>query len=296
MCGITATVCGMRKNLKTDFAVPQTDLYHNVTIYKHEGGIDMKKMGMIITCSIIMILGGVQFAAAGISESISYQGVLTDTNGTPLNGSYAIHAKIYNVLVDGSSLWAGTYDNVEVKKGVFNIMLGDPGPNNERDTFAAANLDFEQKLYLGITVGTGTELTPRIELTSVGSALIAKDVVDGAVTRDKIVNGEVTLSKLNSDVTLSSLSGSLPVTRLTGNNVNTVNGQTGNVTITIPTVPTVGASLYLCPRQTLCSNLENACIGQLSISSTCKSYNLIDGSCYVQNPNYPCTYVGKLIQ
>ena len=250
----------------------------------------MKKLGMIITCSIIMILGGVQFAAAGISESISYQGVLTDTNGTPLNGSYAIHAKIYNVLVDGSSLWAGTYDNVEVKKGVFNIMLGDPGPNNERDTFAAANLDFEQKLYLGITVGTGTELTPRIELTSVGSALIAKDVVDGAVT----------MSKLGTDVTHTNIPGDVPDYKLSSAFVKSVNGTTpdgvGNVTVS--TGPTVGASVYSCPHiSSQCMDYHTGCIGQLTTESTCRYYTVNEstGRCTIIELT-PCTFVGKLVQ
>ncbi|UCF05898.1 MAG: hypothetical protein JSV33_02350, partial [bacterium] len=61
----------------------------------------------------------------GLSNVLNYQGVLTDAGGTAVpDGSYQITFRLYNVLSGGSDIWEETHANVQVTKGIFNVMLG----------------------------------------------------------------------------------------------------------------------------------------------------------------------------
>ena len=56
------------------------------------------------------------------------------------------------------------------------------------------------ELYLGITVGTDSEMSPRVPLGSVPFSFQAQEaltVPDGSITTDKIEDGAVTADKLS---------------------------------------------------------------------------------------------------
>ncbi|MCE7936169.1 MAG: hypothetical protein DYG96_16500, partial [Chlorobi bacterium CHB2] len=81
---------------------------------------------------------------------------------------------------------------------MFNVYLGSATP------FATANLQFNQRLYLGVTINNGTEL-PRTQLAKVpfafhadnaATASLATTVVDGAITVTKLADGAVTAPKI----------------------------------------------------------------------------------------------------
>ncbi len=102
-------------------------------------------------------------AMAQVPRTMSYQGVLTQSNGSAVtDGSYPMTFRIYSVTVIVTpppihitlitdTLWTET-QNVAVSKGVFNVILG---------IVNSLNLPFNKQYLLGITVGTGSELTPR---------------------------------------------------------------------------------------------------------------------------------------
>ncbi|MFZ0389146.1 MAG: hypothetical protein WAN36_01710 [Calditrichia bacterium] len=94
---------------------------------------------------------------AQIPETISYQGLLTDGSGVAVpDGTYNLTCRIYPAASGGNALWTET-QSVTTEKGVFNTILGSVNP---------LSLPFNQKYWLGISIDGGTELTPRIELTS----------------------------------------------------------------------------------------------------------------------------------
>jgi hypothetical protein len=86
---------------------------------------------------------------ATVTESISYQGRLTDNNGAPLTGSYTMRFLLYDALVGSTVLYDSGNMNVNVSDGLFTVPLPIP----------QANFD-GQGLWLSIVVG-GQTLSPR---------------------------------------------------------------------------------------------------------------------------------------
>ena len=115
----------------------------------------MKRICCQMVCFLIFALALAPGASGEIPEIISYQGVLTDSNGAPLNGNYDITVNLYEHAVGATPLWGESHIGVAVRKGVFNVMLGKVNP-------FPANVDFSQPYWLGIAINGGTELAPRL--------------------------------------------------------------------------------------------------------------------------------------
>lgn len=138
------------------------------------------------------------FGYAEVPLQINYQGYLTDLNGDPVaDGDYTISFSIYNVPTDGDALW-GESQTVAVRKGVYNVILGQLG--NELNP-----AHFDGQLYLGVTVAPDTdEMTPRQLLTSVPFAIRAGGVPEGFLTTVMIADEAVTGAKIASDEVVAS--------------------------------------------------------------------------------------------
>jgi len=132
------------------------------------------KRGWILAL-VVYLLAGFFYAGAvnaGVPQMINYQGTLTDKNGTAAtDGNYNLEFKIYDVASGGSALWSEKWDSttsqVSVVKGIFNVMLGFNNP------IPISFFADHPTTYLGIKVGTDSEMLPRQRITSVGYALTA---------------------------------------------------------------------------------------------------------------------------
>ena len=131
--------------------------------------------------------------AAGTSTgTIAYQGRLADADGNPLTGTYNMIFRLYDVASGGVPLWEEQWtgsNGAQVSDGLFNIMLG---------SLTQIPMDMvtgHDTLWLGITVGTDDEMTPRVQLGSVPFAVQALTVPDRSITTDKIADGAVTQAK-----------------------------------------------------------------------------------------------------
>ena len=146
----------------------------------------------------LMLILAASLSLAQVPKTISYQGVLTDASGTVVpDGNYNLTFKLYDVATGGTALWAEG-QLVAVSKGIFNVILGSVAP---------LNLPFNKPYYLGVTVGAGTELSPRMPLTSSGYSFRAANAdsingitaggdLTGAYPNPNIKNNAVTTSKI----------------------------------------------------------------------------------------------------
>jgi hypothetical protein len=141
-------------------------------------GIGMSKSPILqITKSLLPILLIALMissqAIAAFPQQINYQGKLTNASNIPLTGSYSILFGIYDVSSGGSALWSET-QTVTTESGFFNVLLGSVDPIST-EVFTGNDR------WLGIKVGSDSEMTPRQKLTSVGHAFYAynADKLDG---------------------------------------------------------------------------------------------------------------------
>ncbi len=157
--------------------------------------------------------GALPFTAPALSSdsttTISYQGRLADSSGNPVTTSgIGMCFRLYNTDTGGSPLWEETHAAVPVEDGLFHVLLGSTNP------IPVSLLANNSTLWLGITVGADSEMTPREQIASVPYAMIASTVPDGAVTTEKIADEAVTQAKLGADVSLEPADGSITTEKI----------------------------------------------------------------------------------
>jgi len=110
----------------------------------------------------VFLLGSI--ATADVPQLLNYQGRLTDSNGDPLTGSYAIQFLIYNQASLGTAIWSETHGTVNVTEGVYQVLLG------SLTSFPPNLFTSSIDRYLEIVVA-GETLAPRIRFTSVSYSI-----------------------------------------------------------------------------------------------------------------------------
>lgn len=137
----------------------------------------LQKSFFALFALVIMILIA-SSVNAQIPQLINYQGVLTNADGSPINGDRPIQFKIYNTASGGNAIWAET-QVVGIHDGHFNVLLGSDVPIPP-DIF-----DGGEK-FLSIKVENDPEMMPRKSLVSVGYSFHSfnTDHVDGQKLRD----------------------------------------------------------------------------------------------------------------
>ena len=111
-----------------------------------------------IAMVLLLVMCGI-VAAAPSTRNITYQGILENSGGNPLTGSYSMTFRLYNITSGGAALATDTH-SISVDKGLFTTQL----------TFDPSYIN-GQALWLGMTVGKDPEMTPRQEIRPVPYAL-----------------------------------------------------------------------------------------------------------------------------
>jgi hypothetical protein len=122
-----------------------------------------------------------------IPTTLNYQGYLREPDGSLTNGVFKITARIYSTPTGESPLYTTVLDAVNVRDGLFNIVLGD-SPPLPGSVFANA------PLYIGISLNDLTELIPRQRLHAVPWAFQASTLVNNAAISGFTSNGDVTIN------------------------------------------------------------------------------------------------------
>lgn len=111
-----------------------------------------------------------------VPRIMSYQGQITNSDGSAMNGTHTITASLYSDHYGRTSVWSGSYD-AEVKNGLFNILLG-----AGRSPLPAVQ-DLNRPMWVGIKVDGGSEMRPLTQLAGVPYAL---NIPDQSVTAAKL--------------------------------------------------------------------------------------------------------------
>lgn len=130
-------------------------------------------MKLVFSVLIIFLLLLAFSSVTAVDRTITVQGRLTDSSDNVLTGDHNFLFRVYTVETGGSAVFFETHLEVGVVNGLFNIILG--------DTNDLQALDFDVNHFVGITVDSDAEMTPRIRMSSVPTAYDANNagLLDG---------------------------------------------------------------------------------------------------------------------
>lgn len=166
---------------------------------------------MRTTLVTILILAACIAASAAVPPMISYQGKLMQPSGAPVpDGTYSMQFAIYDVPAGGTPLWSETNPSVQLKDGLFSVLLGSV-------INLPANVFDNPNRFFGVKVGSDPEMTPRQQVASSAFAFraaVAQTVDDGAITTAKLADGAVDTGKLADGTVMTTKIADAAVTNL----------------------------------------------------------------------------------
>jgi|GEM_PF-1150367 len=127
-------------------------------------------------------------AAAQVPTTMIHQGRLLDRAGAPVSGSQSVTYRLYDAATGGSAVWTEAL-TVTLDEGYFSTQLGATTPLTPA-VFSG------RTRYLGVTVGTDAEMTPREPIGSVPYALVAGNVVGDITPSSITVNGTTVVDSM----------------------------------------------------------------------------------------------------
>jgi hypothetical protein len=140
-------------------------------------------------------------AAYAQERVLPHHGRLLDAADQPVTATlqfkFAIYDKARKPLQNEppeTKFWEGTYD-VQLVGGSYSVLLGgDDGQEIPEDALAGG------PRWMGVTIGEGTELEPRMRIGIVAAAAEALDVrCDGCVETGHLAAGAVDVTRLAAD-------------------------------------------------------------------------------------------------
>jgi len=137
-----------------------------IILLNKNGGVTVRKIRFVTLASLILCFS---FLLAEGSTKISYQGVLTNDDGTLMTGVVDLSFAFYTQQVGGSSFCNLTHAGTDLgTQGVFSVNL-------DLSQCSGGVPAFDNTYYMGITVDSD-QLPNRIEITSAGYALNARHI------------------------------------------------------------------------------------------------------------------------
>jgi hypothetical protein len=137
------------------------------------------KIVLLLFAVVVLVSLTVGIASAvPVTKNITYQGKLTDAAGNPLTGAFTVTFTLYNVSSGGTALATDSH-SVDASKGLFTTQV----------TADSSYFD-GRALWLGIKVGSDSEMTPRQEIRPVPYALGLRPGAEGtSLTTSKAGTG-----------------------------------------------------------------------------------------------------------
>ncbi len=156
----------------------------------------ISKKSSFVLCIIMLLSAGVAYAQ--MPRVISYQGLLTQPSGEPVtDGSYQLVMRLFNAESGGTLLWEENHTTL-VKRGLFNIYLG--------EQVSLTSVNMSGQLFLE-TVIVGGPVFPRSRIAMVPMAM-RSILADSATTLSQGANGFVkSLNGLQGNVQIRARNG-----------------------------------------------------------------------------------------
>ncbi len=147
--------------------------------------------------SIFLLLGValvvVSAAIAGVPPQISYQGMLFDSDDSPVTGTHDLTFSLYDTPVGGTAIWTETQNSLQFTNGQFATYLGAVTPIDVSH--------FTDSLrWLGISVDGEPELSPRLQFFTVPFAYKVASVdgaLAGTILGDVMITDKLTVGSSN---------------------------------------------------------------------------------------------------
>ncbi len=117
--------------------------------------------------------------------TFTHQARVTDSSGTPINGVHNVTIALYDGASATTPVWDET-QSLTLTDGYFSLLLG----ANPADPLDTSGIVDGGALWLGITVGAGSEMTVRTEVSSTLYAMRA-GAADTATTTTNLDGGTV---------------------------------------------------------------------------------------------------------
>jgi len=126
----------------------------------------MFKKTIYLLCILVICISGAVPLSAQIPGMISYQARIVDESTGPVNDTRTISFTIYAQAEGGTPLWSED-QNVTIVNGLVNVMLGSVKP-------LTSEIFQSDERYLGVKIGSESEMKPRKRLLAVPYALRAE--------------------------------------------------------------------------------------------------------------------------
>jgi len=171
---------------------------------------------------------------------LSFQGRLTDSSDNPITSATNITFKLYDAATNGNTLWnSDTCSVTPDQDGIFSLLLGTTSGTGytcgSASEIAATVFSENQDVYLGVTVDTDDEMTPRIQIATVGYALNAETLqgYPPGTTASTIpyINSSGNVVIAAASPLLQASSGTFAIEGQTGITIQTTDGQDGTIAL-----------------------------------------------------------------
>lgn len=124
-----------------------------------------QRAGRACLASLLLGLALAPAASAQVPGRVSFQGLLLDSGGNPIQGSANLSFALFAAPTGGSALWSESHSGVSVTDGIYDVELGSVTPLTPALLAGGTR-------YLEVTVA-GETLAPRRPLLAVPYALTA---------------------------------------------------------------------------------------------------------------------------
>jgi hypothetical protein len=149
----------------------------------------MKFRTWAVSAVMAAVLTAPMMAEAQVPRRLVHQGRLLDAMGAPTRGTQTIVYRIYDVATGGTTLWSETITTT-LDDGYFSVSLGESTP------IPATLFTGMGSRYIGVTVGSDAEMTPRARIGSVPYALVAGDVTGDINPTSVRVGGTTVINEM----------------------------------------------------------------------------------------------------